>query len=351
MRKLLCFILLSCAVAAVAAQEPGAVQGPEAPAVSEAPAPPAEAEAAGAFRFDDKGAFTIMQVTDLHYTGDDWMSHHVPEMLVRLVEQERPDLIVVTGDVIYRRPAEEKMRAICGVLAGTGVPYAVTLGNHDAEQDLSRAEIHALLRTLPGCVNGRYEVSAEFPGDFVIPVLGSEDDREEARIYVMDSNDYNADDHSYRGFEPGQVVWYAAACAAAAERNGRKATGLVFFHVPLREFAEAYRTQPLAGSRLENECPPRDNTGMFRALVEGGEAVGAFAGHDHSNDYVACKEGIALCYGRYSGGYGEYQELVSGVRMIRLREGVRGFTTWVRRANGRASKPLDFPVRSEEAQE
>lgn len=294
------------------------------------------------FRFDRQGGFTVMQLTDLHYNGAGWQSEHVPGMLTRLIEQEKPDLIVVTGDLIYRRPGAAMMREICDVLAATGIPYAVTLGNHDAEQDITHAELYALLRTLPGCVNGRYDAPDERQGDFVIPVLSSDGKREEARLYVMDSNDYNADDHSYKGFTPEQVAWYADTCTAAAERNGRKATGLIFFHVPLPEYAEAYRTEPVAGFRLERECPPRDNTGMFRALADGGEIVGVFAGHDHSNDYIARKEGIALCYGRYSGGYGEYQDLVSGARLIRLQEGRRGFTTWVRMANGREKHRVEF---------
>ena len=296
---------------------------------------------AAALRFDDKGRFTVVQITDVHYTGADWMSEQVPAMLTRLIGQEKPDLIVLTGDVIYRRPGAARMAEICGAIGGTGIPYAVTLGNHDAEQGISQEELHALLRTLPGCVNGRYcEPGAR---DFVIPVLAADGPREEARIYVMDSNDYNADDHSYKGFEPEQVAWYARQCAEAAARNGGPATALMFFHVPLPEYAEAFRTAPLSGSRLEGECPPRDNAGMFRALVEGGEVIGVFTGHDHSNDYIAEKEGIALGYGRYSGGYGEYQELLSGVRVIRLEAGRRGFTTWIRQANGRERHRTEFP--------
>lgn len=294
-------------------------------------------------RFSNGGEFTVMQLTDLHYTGADHLSGHVPEMLVRLIRQEKPDLVVITGDAIYRRPGAARMAEICGVIGGTGVPYAVTLGNHDAEQGLAQDELHALLRTLPGCVNGRYGGSGV--RDFIIPVRSADGTREEARLYVMDSNDYNADDHSYKGFESGQVAWYRERCAEATARNGRRATGLAFFHVPLPEYAEAFRTAPLAGHRLENECPPRDNAGMFRALAEGGEVIGVFVGHDHSNDYVAERDGIALAYGRYSGGYGEYQDLVSGVRMIRLREGERGFETWVRLANGRERHRIVFPKR------
>lgn len=296
-----------------------------------------------ALRFDRQGEFRILQLTDLHYNAAAVHSAHLPAMLERLIFEEHPDLIVITGDLIYARPGDVLLREICGIIARQGVPYAIALGNHDAEQGLSRAELYEVIRTLPGCVNARYNAPGERQGDFVIPVLSADGAREEARLYVMDSNDYNADDHSYKGFTAEQVAWYRNTCAAAAGRNGRKANALIFFHIPLTEFAEAYRENPVAGFRLERECPPRDNTGLFRALTDGGEVTGVFAGHDHSNNYVASKEGIALVYGRYSGSYAEYQELLSGARAILLREGERGFTTWERLASGRVDRRVTFP--------
>lgn len=297
------------------------------------------------FRFNADREFTVMQLTDLHYNGAGWQSDHVPGMLVRLIEAEKPDLIIITGDLIYATPGEPLLRTICGVIASAGVPYAVTWGNHDAEQGLTHTQLNAIVRTLPGCVNGYYGTDRRRPCDFVIPILSKEGAREEARLYVMDSNDYNADDHSYKGFTPEQVSWYKAMAAEAAERNDHPSNGLMFFHMPLSEYAEAFGTAPVAGAgfRLERECPPRDNTGMFRAAADGGQITGIFAGHDHSNNYIAEKDGIALVYGHYSGGYAEYQELVSGARVIRLTEGKRGFTTWVRLANNRTMYRISFP--------
>lgn len=297
-----------------------------------------------AFRFDSDGHFKIMQLTDIHFNGvDRWQSEHVPGMLLRLIRVEKPDLIVLTGDVIYRRPAAALMSSICGEIASAGIPYAVTLGNHDAEQDLTQDELHALIRTLPGCVNARYDASGEGQGDLVIPVLAHEGTREQARLYVMDSNDYNEDDRTYKGFTPEQVDWYKARCAEAAERNGGPVNSLIFFHVPLPEFCEAYRDGYICGSRLEDECPSRDNTGMFRALADGGGVTGVFAGHDHSNNYLAQKEGIALAYGQYSGGDAEYHELSSGARVIVLSAGKPGFTTWIRLSSGHKRHRIEFP--------
>ena len=84
------------------------------------------------FRFGGNGEFTVMQLTDLHYNGAGWQSDHIPAMLVRLIESEKPDLVVVTGDLIYAAPGEPLLREICGTIASTDTPYAVAWGNHDA---------------------------------------------------------------------------------------------------------------------------------------------------------------------------------------------------------------------------
>lgn len=301
-----------------------------------------QASAAPELRFGTSGEFTVMQFTDLHYNGKERQSGHVPTMLAQLIREGKPDLVVITGDLIYAAPGEQTLREICGVFAAQGIPYAITLGNHDAEQQITHAELYAVIRTLPGCVNGHYNPDGTPQGDFVIPILSADGVREEARLYLMDSNDYNAD-NSYMGFTRKQVAWYETQAALAARQNKRRVNSLIFFHVPLPEFSQAFDKAPLAGWRLEKECPGRDNAGMFRALVDGGEITGVFAGHDHSNNYVAQKEGIALCYGRYSGSYAEYQELVSGARMILLQAGKRGFTTWELLANGRKHRKVIFP--------
>lgn len=297
-------------------------------------------------RFHDDGQFRIMQLTDIHYTAKAEESAHVPAMLSKMIRAGKPDLIVITGDLIYSKPGGELFREICTRISEEDIPYAVALGNHDAEFGASHEELYRIIRTLPGCVNARYNAPDERQGDFVIPILSADGKREEARIYVMDSNDYlDGDINVYKGLTAEQVDWYKQQCAAAQAKNGYKSNALLFFHVPLNEYAEAYAMYPVAGFRNERECPGRYNTGLFRALVDGGEASGVFVGHDHANNYIAQKDGIALVYGRYSGSFGVYHELISGARLIDLKQGERGFTTWEYLQNGRERRRVTFPVK------
>lgn len=296
-----------------------------------------------ALRFRPDGRFRILQLTDLHYTASARRSGHVLPMVADLIDRERPDLIVLTGDLVYDRPAAPLLRRIGTLLAGKGVPYAVTLGNHDAEQDLTRGEVYAAVRALPGCINARFNPPGEPQGTFAVPI-DTDDGRCAAVLYVMDSNDYNADDGTYAGVDAGQVAWYERRSEELERRCGAKVGALVFMHIPLPEYAEAFDGDPArVGFRLESECPGRDNHGMFEAMVRRGDVRGVFAGHDHSNDYAAVLRGIVLAYGRYSGGYAEYQELVSGARVIELHRDRPGFVTWMRLANGREVRRAEYP--------
>ena len=86
--------------------------------------------------------------------------------------------------------------------------------------------------------------------------------------------------------------------------------------------------------KFERVCCPEVNTGLFAAMLERGDVMGTFAGHDHINDYWGA-HGIRLCYGRATG-YGTYgrEGMLRGARVIRLHEGQRQFDTWITLSDG-----------------
>lgn len=89
------------------------------------------------------------------------------------------------------------------------------------------------------------------------------------------------------------------------------------------------------GHKFESVCSPKVNSGFFEALLQMGDVLGTFVGHDHVNDYGGELHGIRLHYGRATG-YGTYgrEGFERGARMIRLYEVQRRFDTWLRLADG-----------------
>ena len=143
-----------------------------------------------------------------------------------------------------------------------------------------------------------------------------------------------------------QINWYRQQSAAyTAQNGGQPLPALAFFHIPLPEYNEAASDENaiLRGTRMEEACAPKLNTGMFAAMKESGDVMGMFVGHDHDNDYAVMWKGILLAYGRFTGGNTEYNHLPNGARIIVLDEGARTFTSWIRQKDGIVDK-VSYPA-------
>ena len=161
-----------------------------------------------------------------------------------------------------------------------------------------------------------------------------------SRALFIDSNSYaNAERTIYAPIADDQIAWYLEQSRTLRERyeSGARLPALAFFHIPLPEYDQVWDSEPCHGSKYESVCCPQINSGFFAALVESGDVMGCFVGHDHINDYEGELSGIRLCYGRGTGDacYGR-KGFQRGARVIRLREGERRFATWVRLADGTA---------------
>ena len=57
---------------------------------------------------------------------------------------------------------------------------------------------------------------------------------------------------------------------------------------------------------------------------------------------MVAEKGIALGYGRFSGDDTTYNNLRTGVRILVLTEGERGFETWIHERDGRIADHVEF---------
>lgn len=78
------------------------------------------------------------------------------------------------------------------------------------------------------------------------------------------------------------------------------APGLVYFHIPLPEFA-SFDSSNFTGVKQEGISSASVNSGFFTTMVEAGDVKAVFTGHDHLNDFCGQLTDIQLCYG---GGFG-----------------------------------------------
>ena len=91
-------------------------------------------------KFDKNGEFKIVQFTDVHFKYGNPASDIALKRINEVLDAERPDLVVFTGDVVYAKPAETAMRTVLACASSRKIPFVVTFGNHGKEQDKTRAE-------------------------------------------------------------------------------------------------------------------------------------------------------------------------------------------------------------------
>ena len=116
------------------------------------------------------------------------------------------------------------------------------------------------------------------------------------------------------------------------------APALAFFHIPIPEVRDLWFKNFLGQYQEAVSCSTV-NSGLLKTLVSMRDVKGAFAGHDHLNDFCGDLDGILFCYG---GGFGYHGYGKAGwprrarVIMSELQKsggswaGVRRILTWKR---------------------
>ena len=297
------------------------------------------------FKFNNNGEFKILQLTDTHIAVGKDNQQHVMNLLEMLIGKEAPDLVVFTGDVVTDSDNPKPCYEIFEKFFRTHhTPWAVVLGNHDSENEMPRKDVVSILDNLDYCVN--QSVDNLKGTNFLYKVKGSTDSETKAILYFLDSQDYSTIKprvDGYGWFSTEQVAWYKEQSQKLIAENKDTIPALAFFHIPVPEYTEAWNNGKAFGFRKEPECCPKLNSGMFAAMVEQGDVMGTFVGHDHVNDYVASYYNIALAYGRASGAKNTYGDLTQGGRVIVLKEGKRTFDTWIREKDGAVTQACNFP--------
>ena len=300
-------------------------------------------------KFGEDKKFKIVQFTDVHWKADSIASEEAGERMSEVLDAEKPDLVIFTGDVIFGKPADKSMRCALEPTIKRGIPFAVTFGNHDDELGMSRKELYDFIKDMPGNLTSTVEGLSGVT-NFILPVKASDGSKDAALLYVFDSHSYSTLKHlkGYGWIKHDQVQWYLNESKKFTESNGgTPLTALSFFHIPLSEYHEAVNNEGsfLIGTRKEEACNQEINTGMFAAMQEAGDVLGVFVGHDHVNDYAVSWKGIMLCYGRFTGGKTVYHDMPggNGARVIELTEGVRQFRSWIRLKGDQVINDFTYP--------
>ena len=269
-------------------------------------------------------SFRIMQIADAHldYLHDGPPEEWTLKLISDAIDSQKPDLVISTGDLVSSQVSEETLRGFCKFMAEKKQRWAFVFGNHDAEYGAPVKALEEILLADPYCIYEPGEPNIKGDGNYVINIF-NKNGRIQWSFYMLDSGRSNQTRRigGWDYIDCSQVYWYVRTRDDINARYGPHSS-LFFFHIPLPEYEEVWRTKTCYGSKNENICAPKINSGLFTAMLEDEGVKGVFVGHDHTNDFVGDLYGIRLCYGRGTGyqhlgrgGYGK-EGFLHGVRVI-----------------------------------
>ncbi len=305
-------------------------------------------------KFGADGKFRVMHVTDTHLEESNldasvWAIGEACDI-------EKPDIVIITGDNVQNcENADDTKKLIdglMGVFETRNIPVAVTFGNHDSETGaMSREELMDYYNTYSCSVSVDDGEALSGCGTYNIPVMSSDGTKVKFNLWVFDSNDYDENGH-YACVKADQVEWYKAKSdELKAANGGEKVYSLAFQHIIVPEVYDAlkkvdseklfsfehmyndgeyYMFDPEGtnyGTLNETPCSGYENFGQFDAMVEKGDVLAMFTGHDHTNAFGVRHKGIDIMNSLSTRYNGDAYSTQYGYRMIEIDEKDTSFYT------------------------
>lgn len=295
--------------------------------------------------------FVVLNFADVQLYDDeqyDKKGIYTEELIRKLVAENDPDLITLTGDNAWGTMAYIEL---INLIDSFGIPWAPVMGNHDGQRCISEFWVAYLLDEAENCLF-RFGPKGMGYGNYIINVV--ENEKIIHTFFMMDTHcdrEYELEDGtvvgSYDHIWENQMAWYKWAVNGIKSIAGYTVPSTVMMHIPVVEYLtgwEAYafdqevpakdyygaldrKWAPLGyGSRYEfggfayHQSADGNitlfNNGFFELCKSLGSTKDIVVGHDHVNDYSVYYEGIRLTYALKTG-FGSYwqSDLIGGTTL------------------------------------
>lgn len=260
------------------------------------------------------GELKILQLTDLHFSCG-YITYALDcaavDAIYAIVKETRPDLIVLTGDIISpivftgaTGNSELMARAIGALFEKIEIPWTLVYGNHDDEGFMSKSELSEYFSAQPFSLFLKGPDTIDGEGNSVIKVK-NEDGTLRHALFFLDSNGGSVT--GYDNPHKNQIEWYKETVDRLRAEYG-EFESVLYQHIPPKEMqtlADAYEkgdtnVEKLYGELVElnKRVAYGEDHGLYDALVLKGTTKYVFFGHDHTNlaAFRDKNDGIVLSY-------------------------------------------------------
>ena len=301
----------------------------------------------GNWTFTTDKDLKVLQFTDIHIGGG-WLSANKDSQALNavaaMITAEKPDLVIVTGDIVYPVPYESAAlnnlpphKIFANLMEALQVYWVPTFGNHDTEfySFYSREEISQYYSSdeLKYCLYEPGNENIDGYGNSVINVKNSAGIITQS-IFTIDSHAYTGTGlvdiikMDYDNIHENQIEWYKTTLENNSKYNRElienmpekddllakygDVNSMLFFHIPIAEYGDAWFEY------VENDYKDTDDVKLvYGTAGEQGRIIysseisdelfetieslngkhGIFCGHDHLNNFSIDYKGVRLTYG------------------------------------------------------
>lgn len=278
--------------------------------------------------------FIVLNLSDPQMNGFEWADDHpyapvLKHTIHRLIEQNKPDLITVTGDMAY--PGQlDSYEKFAQLLDSYGIPWTIVWGNHDhqsgIEPVLKAAELfkkHPLCQFEdgdPAYGNGNY-ILGICNGNSPITALFMIDSHNSVEMTMPNGERKWVYDKLW----PNQLEWIRRQ-ATQLKANGYH-DAIVMMHMPMYAYRQAaLQTFPdgrggdsdIYGQQHELIASHPFEDGVFSDFQDTNLITHVLVGHDHCNNFMIDYEGIKLMFACKTGPGCYWQSAMNGGTIITI---------------------------------
>ncbi len=301
--------------------------------------------------------FVVLNLADIQISDDENYYpeyEYAKEMINKLVTEQQPDLITLTGDNAWDTVS---YITLVDFIDSLGIPWAPVMGNHDGQGCMSEFWCGYLFNEAENCLwkfgpkdmgYGNYVINVEENGEVVHTII---------MMDTHDDVDYTDDNGNHiEGYDhlwANQIEWYEWVIKGIERTEGKKVESSVFMHIPVYEVKEVWYSyykghycaacdksftmaqlkngscpdcagaitfadakdglwtgeyaDKATGVIHETPCPGAVNNFFTDKMLELGSTKNVMFGHDHVCNASINYEGIQLTYSLKLG-YGCYYE-------------------------------------------
>jgi 3',5'-cyclic AMP phosphodiesterase CpdA len=279
-------------------------------------------------------------------------------MLKAVIEQVKPDFIILTGDNTSSEHFSEdkqmlldKYTELSDFFTEEKIYWTSAFGNHDGRGSATKEELLECFIKSPYFLGGYtdtgyYKVfcdkSLDTYTNYSFPIKSNKENKVLYNLITMDTVTPTL--LGYVPFKKEQIEWYNSIYQQYKKNNGEvRVPSLMFTHYPLTAYLIMYNQRNdinavpvLKGDKNEGVYPAIGDEIFFKPMKENKDIKGYFSGHDHVNDFAGIYKAtedysVLLAYGRLSSysrlGYSfngseitEREDFLRGGRVIDIKE-------------------------------